>query len=106
MQGTEGDPDARGYVFVNDKEQRGLLVIDGLNQPDPDKVYQMWVEYDDGKRISAGTFVVEADEQGRVWLKFGGASTQFTSLAITPEEKPGSLRPTSSPVCVWGERQT
>ncbi len=104
MQGTQDDPDARGYLFISEGEKRGLLVVGGLNQLPSDKVYQMWLRYDDRDAISAGTFVVGAEELGRAWVEFDGAPSRFTSLAITLEPDGGSERPTSSPVCVWGEQ--
>lgn len=101
MQGTEQDPDARGYLFVQEEAERGLLVIDGLNPVPPNKVYQMWVTFN-GTKVSAGTFVLGSTEKGQVWVSFSDSPIRFASLEITLEPEGGSEKPTSSPVCVWG----
>lgn len=106
MQGTDDDPDARGFLFINDAEERGLLVIDGLNEPATDRVYQMWLMFDDRDAVSAGTFVVGGGEQGRVWVDLEEAPASFASLEITLEPEGGSPHPTSKPVCIWGKRQS
>lgn len=104
MQGTELDPDARGYLFINETDKQGLLVIDGLDPPPQDKVYQMWIMTDSTDAVSAGTFTVEPGKQGWVWVHLGRLPDEFTTVAITPEPIGGSSKPTSSPVCVWGKK--
>lgn len=104
MQGTDQDPDARGYLFVDERNQEGLLVIEDLNQLPSDQVYQMWAWLDDDNVESAGTFTVGADQRDIVRLSKMPA--QFTSLTITLEQEGGSDQPTSSPVCVWGKQSS
>ncbi|MFQ5854900.1 MAG: anti-sigma factor [Anaerolineae bacterium] len=103
MKGTEQDPDARGYLFIDETGGRGLLTIDGLNPLPSDQVYQMWLMTESGA-VSAGTFSVGSDQRGRIYFDLSSKLAQFRSLAITPEPKGGSSAPTSSPVCVWGKQ--
>lgn len=104
MQGTEGDPDVRGFMFINEDSQQGFLVIEGLNEPPSGQVYQMWTMTDSSPEISVGTFATGADERGRVWIDLNVAPGEFTGFAITLEPAGGSSEPTSSPVCVWGKK--
>jgi hypothetical protein len=103
LQGTAQDPDARGYLFVNEAQGRALLTIVGLNPAPLDQVYQMWIMTGSGTS-SAGTFAVRSGHWGRFYIDLAPQGTQFTSLAITLEPKGGSSTPTTSPVCVWGKQ--
>ncbi|MFQ5593590.1 MAG: anti-sigma factor [Anaerolineae bacterium] len=105
LQGTAEDPDAQGYLFIDETRSRGLLTIAGLNPLPADHVYQMWFVTDTGT-ISAGTFTVDSYQRGRVYVDVSKDASQFTRLAITMEPKDGSSEPTTSPVCVWGDKQS
>lgn len=103
MWGTEEDPDASGFFFINEAEKRGLLVLDRLDSLPADRVYQMWIMSDSSEPMSAGTFTVEPEHGKRIWININQAPLDFARLAITSEPKGGSSKPTTSPVCVWGE---
>ncbi|MFQ5341590.1 MAG: anti-sigma factor [Anaerolineae bacterium] len=105
LHGTEEDPDAQGYLFIDEANSRGLLTIDGLNPLPAGHVYQMWFVTEAGT-VSAGTFTVDSTQHGRVYVDMSVDPAEFTSLAITMEPKDGSSSPTTSPVCVWGDKQS
>ncbi len=103
LKGTDQDPDARGYLFIDEAQGRALLAISGLNRLPADKVYQMWI-MDGSSASSVGTFTVQSGNWDRFYVDLGPQNVNFTSLAITPEPKDGSETPTGSPVCVTGKQ--
>jgi anti-sigma-K factor RskA len=102
MHGTESDPDASGHAFVGDGGERVLLVVDRLDPLPAERVYQLWLTTDSEDMISAGTFTVGPDGEGRIWTDLSSMPAGWASMFITPEPKGGSEQPTSKPVCVWG----
>lgn len=105
LRGTAEDPDAQGYLFIDEAHSRGLLTIAGLNPLPADHVYQMWFVTETGT-VSAGTFTVDSYQRGRVYVDVSADAARFTRLAITMEPEEGSSAPTTSPVCVWGDKQS
>ncbi|MBE0610645.1 MAG: anti-sigma factor, partial [Dehalococcoidia bacterium] len=56
------DGRASGRIFMSDDRTRGMVVVAGLPQLIPGRVYGVWLVTNDQQRVSAGRFVV--DERG------------------------------------------
>lgn len=105
-----GRPDARsaalsgqgqGTFVVDPGARQAQLVVTGLPALPEGQVYQLWLLEGDVP-ISAGTFTVDANGQGR--LEFNGLawSPDYRTIAITAEQVGGSPGPTSDIVVMGG----
>jgi anti-sigma-K factor RskA len=81
---------------------RALFTATGLQQPDPGKVYQLWVIRDGvalpDAVMAEGARIVRATPNDYVVLTHGYAAGD--SLAVTIEPTGGSLKPTTRPIVV------
>jgi anti-sigma-K factor RskA len=74
------------------------LMVEGLEQLSPDKVYELWyIHEQDGPR-PAGTFTVGAS--GSTWRVLDGEMTAEDAVGVTVEPRGGSDTPTTDPVVV------
>jgi anti-sigma-K factor RskA len=81
---------------------QALFTATGLQQPDPGKVYQLWVIRDGvplpDAVMAEGARIVRATPNDYVVLTHGYAAGD--SLAVTIEPTGGSLKPTTHPIVV------
>lgn len=91
---TEKKPGAYGMMMVNEKRERGILVVAGLDQLPPDRVYQAWL-IRDGQRTSAAVFRVDESGWGMVTLRPDERLDTFDSIGVTEEPAPGVPSPTT-----------
>jgi hypothetical protein len=90
----EGQPNAKGYVFVC--PSRGVLLIAGdLPPAPPRKAYEMWI-VTDGKAKAAGIFHSAPD--GRAMHMQHGTVASHDSVTVTLENDSGADQPTSTPL--------
>jgi anti-sigma-K factor RskA len=91
--GTEIRPEAHGNLIANPDTESAIVLLGGLSQPEPGKVYQFWLIRGD-EPVSAGTFTV--DDQGRAALVITAqeAIRLFDAVGVSIEPEGGSPQPT------------
>ena len=72
-----------------------VLVIDGLDQPDPGQTYEIWL-IDDANPVPAGLF--HPDESGAAIARVEGELSPGLTVAVTEEPAGGVDLPTSPPL--------
>ncbi|MGQ0601155.1 MAG: anti-sigma factor [Anaerolineales bacterium] len=95
--GTAQLPEAYGQLINDPTRHTTVLVISGLPQLEPGKVYQFW--WIKGETpIAAETFAV--DEQGRAVVEVSSAETptSYNAMGVTVEPAGGSQQPTTQPI--------
>jgi anti-sigma-K factor RskA len=87
-------PGATGSLVVQD-DGGAILRVEGMQQPAPDQVYEVWVKHGDEVRPSS-LFTVSGDGSGAAGIpdELEGAD----AVLVTREPKAGSIRPSESPV--------
>jgi anti-sigma-K factor RskA len=88
-------PKAVAVSLWDDKEQRGVFVVQNLKPLPADKDYQLWVI--DPKYptpVSAGVFQVDAQGNVRLQFKADKLIESASKFAVTQEPKGGLLTPT------------
>ena len=101
LSGTENSPGASGLLVISKDGQYGTLVADGLTELTPDQAYQLWL-IRDGKRDNGGTFTVDHDGYGGLWVKSPQPLGNYQAFGITIEPAGGSPGPTG-PKVLGGE---
>lgn len=74
-----------------------LLYVEDFPQPDPGKVYQLWLIKDD-KRTSGGLFTVNENGTGTLIVQLLQPLDFYDGMGITAEPEGGSEGPTSPPI--------
>ena len=91
----EDSPKAVAVSLWDDKQQRGVFVVQNLKPLPADKDYQLWVI--DPKYptpVSAGVFQVDAQGNVRLQFKADKLIESASKFAVTQEPKGGLLTPT------------
>ncbi len=100
LSGSAADDGARVTVLASSKQDRGVMVVEGLPQPPPGRVYELW-GLPGGDEAQATKVVVFRfnDRQGVRAVEFSVPLWPTTGFAITEEPGPGgSPHPTTEPV--------
>jgi anti-sigma-K factor RskA len=88
---------AYGQLINDPNDNTTILVLSGLPQLEPGKVYQFW--WIKGETpIGAETFTVDARGRAVVRVTSSGPPTDYNAMGITVEPEGGSLTPTTTPV--------
>jgi anti-sigma factor RsiW len=88
---------AYGQLINDPNDNTTILVLSGLPQLEPGKVYQFW--WIQGETpIGAETFTVDARGRAVVRVTSSGPPTDYNAMGITVEPEGGSLTPTTTPV--------
>ncbi|MBI4213883.1 MAG: anti-sigma factor [Chloroflexi bacterium] len=98
--GTEMAPAASGSFYYMPGDRDAVLVVSGLPQLEPGKVYQLWLQADQ-ERVSGGTFYLEDDGAGMLVVKSPMPLASVQTLGITIEPRGGSTSPAGSRY-MWG----
>ncbi len=98
--GTEMAPAASGAFYYMPGDRDAVLVVNGLPQLEPGKVYQLWL-VSDQERMSGGTFYLEDDGAGMLVVSAPAPMNKVQSLGITIEPRGGSTVPAGSRF-MWG----
>lgn len=99
-------PDARSWkaettggatIVVTRSEQMGeaVLRLDGLNDPGEGRVYQAWLQNEEGNMVPAG-LMRETDGE----MVLDGDVNQAKGVGVTVEPAGGSDQPTSDPIAL------
>jgi hypothetical protein len=88
LSGTSAEAGARAYAKLTTSSSgtRVYLKVHGL-RGNPDDLYELWCVKDDGTKISAGTFRVDARGEAAVNLTTAAVPGQYHRMAV--ERKPG-----------------
>ena len=81
--------------------QQVELRLNNLDQPEPDKYYELWFVSGD-RRISAGSFTSVGRGETRVWLNAPPEARSFNTLLIT-EERLGNTTASGKQVALKGD---
>jgi anti-sigma-K factor RskA len=94
MAGLEANPTAEGKVFWNPATRSGFVVITGLRQLPPDKIYELWAIAD--VPVKAALFSVDA--QGNAIFKLDPLppGKEFVKFAVSLEPAGGVSSPTGA----------
>lgn len=97
LQGAGNSSGAVGLLVMDEHGNAGTLVVDGLPLLDASKTYQLWL-IRDGQRSNGGTFSVDAQGYGSLWVASQIPLTSFDSFGVTVEPAGGSPGPTGDKV--------
>jgi anti-sigma-K factor RskA len=100
LSGSATDSGARGTVVASSRQDRGVLVVEGLPQLPPGRVYELWglPPGDLGKAAKAAVFRFSSNPGVRT-VAFSVPIQPMTAFAITTEAGPfGGEHPTTSPL--------
>jgi anti-sigma-K factor RskA len=97
MQGTDVMPQAMGMIVVSRDGEHGTLVVDGLLVLDEISQYQLWL-IRDGQRTSGGTFSVDEEGYGNLWVSSPDPLLSYSAFGVTVEPAGGSPGPTGDKV--------
>jgi anti-sigma-K factor RskA len=98
LSGSATDSGARATVLASSRQDRGVLVVEGLPQLAPGRVYELWgmPQGDVTKAAKAAVFRF-SDSPGVRTVAFSVPIQPMTAFAITAETGPfGSEHPTTS----------
>ena len=97
LEATEAAPEARGIIYISADGINGTLIVDGLDELEPDQQYQIWLILD-GQRTSGAVFSVNSDGYRGVQLESPLHLYEYESFGITVEPTGGSPGPTGERV--------
>jgi len=93
LKGTDIQPQAQGQLIADPNKNSAVLVIDGLDQLEPGKTYQVWL-IDGGEPISAGLLSLDSNGQAVLIVTSELTIGEFNALGISVEPEGGSQQPT------------
>lgn len=91
--GSETGSNAWGTLCAEAQGRFAWLMVDGLPQLPPGRVYQAWLQAN-GQRTSAGTFTVDAQGRAFVVIRLDQPIQTFQTVGVTDEPAGGSRWPT------------
>ena len=90
---ADGPPTGSGTFFFSLPDQRGALVVRGLNSAPAGQIYQIWYLQSGSDPVAGPTFQVSA--QGDAVVPLTANVVTFDGVAISLEPEGGSDRPTT-----------
>lgn len=108
LTGSAAERGAQATVLASSRQDRGVLVIEGLPQPPAGRVWELWSLPRGDVALAAKTVVFRFRSQpGMHTVQFSMPLQPTTGFAITEEPGPaGSSHPTSNPVLLGVPRPT
>lgn len=89
-------PSGTANLRVPGNGEGALLTVQGLPDPGPGKVYEVWVQRGGALRPAGALFSVGTGGSGSAGIP--GSLTGAEAVAVTAEHDGGTLKPTSAPV--------
>jgi len=77
-------------------EGRAVLVTDDMAAPPPGKVFELWLQDEEGQMSKAGLMSKPGDNK----LLLTGDASEATGVGITVEPEGGSDQPTTEPIAL------
>ncbi|HSK99469.1 MAG TPA: anti-sigma factor [Rubrobacteraceae bacterium] len=107
LEPTDLAPRAGGELRVResdptDPNARAELEVWGLPRCDENEYYELWFG-EEGGRVSAGTFRVDTDGRGTLYMTVPEEAGRYRQVGITLEEFPEEPRMNSAKVVLGGE---
>lgn len=93
LEGTEVASQAEGTIFFVPQQRMAMLAVRGLPAPPPGWEYQLWL-IRDSERHSGGTFAVDSQGRGYLFVQMPQDVSAFPTAGITMEPTGGSFAPT------------
>jgi hypothetical protein len=108
LTGSAADSGARATVLASSRQDRGVLVVEGLPPPPPGRVYELWAVRAGGGSNPAKAIAFRfSDRRGVHAVRFSVNIQPTTGFAITEEPGPGGSRsPTTEPVLAGNPQQS
>jgi anti-sigma-K factor RskA len=107
---TVGQPLARGQggawgkMYMQPGSNHAVLVVYGLKQPEPGKVYQFWFATE-RNQVPSTTFTVGPEGMATVTLEAPARVDAYAQVMVTLEQAPGSQTP-SDEIVLQGRLST
>lgn len=100
LTGSAAEDGARATVLASSRQDRGVLVVEGLPQPPAGRVYELWsLPGGDVSQAAKARVFRFSQTRGVHAVQFSVPMQPTTGFAITEEPGPaGSPRPTTEPV--------
>lgn len=77
---------AGGGIIVDPTTNRAIMVVDGLEKPQEDHEYVVWmVDDEDGEHVNVGNLIVDEDGRGQLYISTPGALANYDGMMITEE---------------------
>lgn len=102
LTGTDKDPDAGGIFYQHN--ERGLLVLHGLDPLPPDQRYQLWLIPADAAPISGGLLAMQSDGINREPIDLPANALSYNAIGISIEPASGSTTPTAGNIVILGAK--
>jgi anti-sigma-K factor RskA len=81
-----GASGAGGGIIVDPTTNRAIMVVDGLEQPQDDHAYVVWmVNEGNGEHVNVGNLLVDEDGRGQLYITSPGALANYDGMVITEE---------------------
>ncbi len=81
-----GAAGAGGGIIVDPTTNRAIMVVDGLEQPQDDHAYVVWmVDEQNGEHLNVGNLLVDEDGRGQLYITAPGALASYEGMMITEE---------------------
>lgn len=84
IEGGDYAPGAGGGIIVDPTTNRAIMVVDGLEPPEEDHEYVVWM-IDDDEYVNVGNLVVDEDGRGQLYINTPGALANYDGMKITEE---------------------
>jgi len=94
LDATDAAPKAVGRLFAAQDLNALALIVYDMPTLKPDQVYQIWLIDPNGNRTSGGTFTVDANGRGWVYIRAPQSLDHYQGIGITTEPTGGSPAPT------------
>jgi hypothetical protein len=89
---------AWGRVYFDSDSGRGMLMVHNLPQLTDGATYQVWLNREGGKRVSAAFLRTDAQGFGYTLLRVDEPIGSYQTLGVTREPEGGSKAPTGPPL--------
>lgn len=79
-----GEPGAGGGIIVDPTTNRAIMVVDGLEPPEDEHDYVVWM-IQNNEHVRVGNLVVDEDGRGQLYINTPGALAAYDGMKITEE---------------------
>lgn len=98
LQGLEAAPSAEASVYMDPSSRTALIFFSGLQRPEKDQQYQLWIIRKGEQPEGAGTFEVSEEGTARLRLENLPVDEEIEAMAVTIEPHGGRAAPSGDMV--------
>ena len=95
ISGTDHQPQARGQLMTDSQTGSAVLVVSGLQQLEPDKIYEFWL-IEGETPVAAGLFEVNDDGKAILQISQAVMPETYNAIGVSIEPQAGSAQPTGA----------